>query len=112
MLTKHWELVDRSIGDDEGVFIIDCSGFPKQGDQSVGVKRQWCGEAGKVANCQVGVFVGHATEQGRTLLNRRLYMPKEAAEMVAEIVESQQLCLGALTTCQEEYYNKKGGCEK
>lgn len=77
VLQKHWQLVEEAIGDEEGVLIVDCSGFPKQGKESVGVKRQWCGELGKRANCQVGVFVGYSSQQGRTLLDRRLYMPEE-----------------------------------
>ena len=77
VLKKHWQLVDEAIGDDEGVLVIDCSGFPKQGKESVGVKRQWCGQLGKKANCQVAVFAGYATQFGRTLLDRRLYLPQE-----------------------------------
>ena len=80
VLKKHWQLVDEAIGDNEGVLIVDCSGFPKQGKDSVGVKRQWCGELGKRANCQVGVFVGYASQNGRTLLDRRLYLPEEWVE--------------------------------
>lgn len=80
VLKKHWQLVDEAIGDDAGVLIVDCSGFPKQGKDSVGVKRQWCGELGKRANCQVGVFVGYASQNGRTLLDRRLYLPEEWVE--------------------------------
>lgn len=83
VLQKHWQLVDESIGDDEGVIIVDGSGFPKQGENSVGVKRQWCGQRGKVDNCQVGVFMGYATQQGRTLLDRRLYLPEEWVETKA-----------------------------
>lgn len=83
VLKKHWELVDETIGDEDGVLIIDCTGFPKQGKESVGVKRQWCGQLGKRANCQVGVFAGYATHAGRTLLDRRLYLPEEWVEKPA-----------------------------
>lgn len=79
-IEKHWEMTNASIGHEEGVLIIDCSGFPKQGKESVGVKRQWCGQLGKKANCQVGVFAGYASPLGRTLLDNRLYLPKEWAE--------------------------------
>lgn len=83
VLHKHWELVDVAIGDEDGVLIIDCSGIPKQGEESVGVKRQWCGQLGKKANCQVGVFAGYATQLGRTLLDCRLYLPQEWVEKPA-----------------------------
>jgi SRSO17 transposase len=56
---------------------LDGSDFLKQGKESVGVKRQYCGEVGKRANCQAGVFVGYASQLGYTLLDRRLYLPLE-----------------------------------
>jgi len=77
LLRKHWSLVEETLGEDEGVLIIDSSGFPKQGDHSVGVARQWCGRLGKGDNCQVGVFAAYASSQGYTLLDRRLYVPEE-----------------------------------
>lgn len=80
ILAHHWQEVNQDLGDENGVAIVDSSGFPKKGDESVGVKRQWCGELGKTANCQVGVFLSYASEQGYTLINRRLYLPKEWAE--------------------------------
>ena len=57
--------------------MVDGSDFPKQGSHSVGVKRQCCGELGKRANCQAGVFVGYVSLQGYTVLDRRLYVPVE-----------------------------------
>jgi SRSO17 transposase len=58
--------------------ILDESGFPKQGAWSAGVKRQYCGNLGKVENCQVGVYVGVATHGGLcSLADVRLYLPKE-----------------------------------
>ena len=77
ILYQHWQEVEQDLGDEQGVIIVDGSDFPKQGKDSVGVKRQWCGELGKVANCQAGVFLGYASHKGRTLLHRRLYMPEE-----------------------------------
>src|SRR5712691_10297770 len=59
------------------VWAVDSSGFPKQGKQSVGVARQYCGALGKVANCQVGVFLAHVGPRGRALVNKRLYLPPE-----------------------------------
>ncbi len=80
ILERHWREVDKDLGDEDGVFILDGSGFAKQGSESVGVKHQYCGELGKVANCQVGVFLGYASDKGHTLLDRRLYLPKEWVE--------------------------------
>jgi SRSO17 transposase len=77
VLVRHAQEVDKDLGDAEGVLIVDGSDFPKQGAESVGVKRQWCGQLGKVANCQAGVFLGYASEHGYTLLDRRLYMPHD-----------------------------------
>ena len=77
ILRRHWAEVDRMLGEDDGVLIIDGSDFPKQGKNSVGVKRQHCGQLGKRANCQAGVFLAYASSKGYTLLDRRLYMPED-----------------------------------
>ena len=74
VLNRHAVEVDKDLGDEDGVLIVDGSDFPKQGTESVGVKRQWCGQLGKVANCQAGVFLGYASRYGYTLLDRRLYV--------------------------------------
>ena len=55
--------------------MVDGSGFPKQGEYSVGVARQYCGAVGKIANCQHGVFVAYASSRGYTFVDRRVYMP-------------------------------------
>jgi SRSO17 transposase len=77
LLHQHWKEVETDLGADDGVLMVDGSDFPKQGGHSVGVKRQYCGELGKRANCQAGVFVGYVSSQGYTLLDRRLYVPAE-----------------------------------
>lgn len=59
------------------VGVIDESGFLKKGDQSAGVARQYSGTAGKIENCQIGVFLSYASEHGHTLMDRELYLPKE-----------------------------------
>ena len=63
-------------GHPDSSLIIDESGCPKKGTRSVGVARQWCGQLGKVENCQVGVFaaLGRGTEA--TLINERLFLPQ------------------------------------
>jgi SRSO17 transposase len=83
ILRRHWQEVEQDLGDDDGVLTLDGSDFPKQGTKSVGVKRQYCGELGKRANCQAGVFLGYASLRGYTLLARRLYLPQEWLEDAA-----------------------------
>jgi SRSO17 transposase len=61
----------------DAVGVIDESGFLKKGDQSAGVARQYSGTAGKIENCQIGVFLSYASEHGHTLMDRELYLPKE-----------------------------------
>ena len=61
------------------VGVFDSSGFPKKGDESVGVGRQYCGRLGKTDNCQVGVFLAGVTPAGSALLDHQLYLPKEWA---------------------------------
>jgi len=74
ILRAHQHLVEETLGEDDGVFIIDGSDVPKQGTHSVGVARQWCGATGKTDNCQAGVYLGYASRRGYTLLDRRLYL--------------------------------------
>jgi len=69
--------VGQALGDDDGVLVFDPSGFPKSGRQSVGVARQWCGRLGKVDNCQVAIYMGYVSRHEHTLVDTRLYLPKE-----------------------------------
>jgi SRSO17 transposase len=71
--------VVEHLGDPTGVLIVDETGFLKKGTKSVGVQRQYSGTAGRRENCQIGVFLGYASSQGRTFLDRDLYLPKEWA---------------------------------
>ncbi len=77
ILAAHQRLVGETLGEPDGIVIVDGSEFPKQGSASVGVARQYCGVQGKVANCQAGVFLAYASRKGYTLLDRRLYLPQE-----------------------------------
>jgi SRSO17 transposase len=69
--------VNEEFGDDDGILIVDESGFAKCGDKSVGVARQYCGATGKIDTCQIGVFLVYASRHGHTLLDTRLYLPRE-----------------------------------
>jgi len=71
--------VVEHLGAPDGVLVIDETGFLKKGTKSVGVKRQYSGTAGRIENCQVGVFLAYATVQGRAFLDRALYLPEEWA---------------------------------
>jgi SRSO17 transposase len=72
--------VGRELGSPEGVIVFDPSGFPKKGDASVGVQRQWIGRLGKVDNGQVGVFMAYAAPREHALVDVRLYLPKSWAK--------------------------------
>jgi SRSO17 transposase len=87
--------VAAELGDPAGILVVDETGFPKQGTHSVGVARQYCGTLGKVANCQIGVFLGYASPLGHAGLDRALYLPqawladgerRRAAGIPAEVV--------------------------
>ena len=69
--------VIERFGDEAGIGVVDETGFLKKGEKSVGVKRQYSGTAGKVENCQIGVFLTYFAQGKRTFLDRRLYLPKE-----------------------------------
>jgi SRSO17 transposase len=68
------------LGDPDGVLVVDETGFLKKGTKSAGVQRQYSGTAGRVENCQIGVFLAYASLRGRTFLDRALYLPKQWAE--------------------------------
>jgi SRSO17 transposase len=71
--------VGRELGTPDGVIVFDPSGFPKKGDASAGVQRQWIGRLGKVDNGQVGVFMAYASPREHALVDVRLYLPKSWA---------------------------------
>lgn len=68
------------LGDQDGVLVVDETGFLKKGTRSAGVARQYSGTAGRTENCQIGVFLTYATGHGRTFLDRELYLPKAWTE--------------------------------
>jgi SRSO17 transposase len=70
------DYVVEHLGDPGAVLVVDETGFVKKGTKSAGVARQYSGTAGRVENCQVGVFLGYAAAAGRTFLDRELYLPQ------------------------------------
>lgn len=64
----------------DSAWVVDDTGFPKQGQHSVGVERQYSGTLGKTGNCQVAVSLHHVAEMGHTVLGWRLYLPESWAK--------------------------------
>ncbi len=95
------ELIAQSLGHPEGVVIVDGSGFPKQGQHSAAVARQYCGAVGKVANCQEGVFAVYASPQGSAFLDGRLYVHESWFDAAAR-TRWQQCGIPKETTFQTE----------
>ena len=87
---SHWDAdavrddlrtyVVEHLGDPAAVLVIDETGFLKKGAKSVAVKRQYSGTAGRIENCQVGVFLAYASPSGRAFLDRELYLPQDWAD--------------------------------
>src|SRR5919106_563789 len=71
---RHY--VVEPLGGSEAVLVMDETGFVKKGTKSVGVQRQYSGTAGRIENCQIGVFLGYASRHGHTLIDRALYLPE------------------------------------
>jgi SRSO17 transposase len=90
MSTANWDpdlvrddlrgYVVEQLGDPAAVLVVDETGFLKKGTTSVGVQRQYSGTAGKVDNCQLGVFLAYASSRGRAFIDRELYLPKAWTE--------------------------------
>jgi len=72
--------VVEHLGDPDAVLVIDETGFLKKGTKSAGVARQYSGTAGRIENCQIGVFLAYAAPRGRAFLDRALYLPKAWAD--------------------------------
>ena len=68
--------VVAQLGDADAVLVLDETGFVKKGTKSVGVQRQYSGTAGRIENCQIGVFLGYAGRYGHALIDRALYLPE------------------------------------
>src|SRR5271168_1041453 len=70
------EYVVEHLADEDAVLVIDETGFLKQGKASCGVARQYTGSAGKITNCQIGVFAAYVSRHGHAFIDRALYLPK------------------------------------
>jgi SRSO17 transposase len=77
LIAIHQAIVGQTLGEKDGVMLIDESGVVKQGEESVGVGSQYCGSVGKVANSQMGVYLGYASRLGYSLLEGQLFLLAE-----------------------------------
>ena len=90
VIAIHEGLIGESLGEADGVMLIDESSMVKQGTASVGVAAQYCGSVGKIANGQVGVYLGYASRKGYSLIEGQLFMPEKWFE--EEHAEQRQAC--------------------
>ncbi len=77
IMLKYRSLVKSDLGSPDGALIFDETSFPKKGEDSIAVARQYCGSIGKVDNCQVGVFAAYASDAGYSLVDKRLFIPEK-----------------------------------
>jgi SRSO17 transposase len=103
---KLQEYLGPRLRDAEAVWAVDESGFVKQGMKSVGVARQYCGTVGKIANCQIGVFLAHVGPRGRALVDKRLFLPERWTQdpercAEAEVPESRREYRSTITLALE-----------
>lgn len=74
------QYIQEQIAEPAGVLIVDETGFLKKGTKSAGVARMYSGTAGRIENCQIGVFLGYSSSKGHALIDRELYLPKDWIE--------------------------------
>ena len=90
MVSRQQELVGETLGEADGVALVDESGVVKQGDASVGVGPQYCGAVGKVANSQNGVYLGYVSRKGYSLVSSQLYVLEDWFDSSHE--QARQAC--------------------
>src|SRR5712692_221569 len=90
LVRLHQQLVGETLGEADGVALLDEAGVVKQGPASVGVGPQYCGSVGKVANSQNGVYLGYVSRQGYSLVSSQLYVLKDW--FAAAHAEARQAC--------------------
>ena len=86
------DYVIEHLANDDAVLVIDETGFLKQGKASCGVARQYTGSAGKITNCQIGVFAAYVSRHGHAFIDRALYLPKEWTICHAPPIPSPTSC--------------------
>ena len=79
MLAELAVQVGQTLGESDGVLVLDPSAFSKKGTESVGVQRQWNGRLGKIDNCQAGVYLGYVSRREQALVDVRLFLPESWA---------------------------------
>jgi SRSO17 transposase len=77
--------VAETLGEPDAVLVIDETGFLKQGKASCGVGRQYTGSAGKITNCQIGVFAAYVSSKGHAFIDRTLYLPQDWTKSPARL---------------------------
>src|SRR5918995_6872805 len=85
VLQRYRTVMAKTFASPKGIFVIDDTTFPKQGQHSVGVQRQYCGALGKKANCQCAVSAHHVAPKGHYPLDMRLYLPNSWLEDPARL---------------------------
>jgi SRSO17 transposase len=81
--------VVEQLGEEDGILIFDETGFLKKGTKSAGVGRQYSGTAGRIENCQIGVFLAYRSSKGHALIDRELYLPKAWCDDQARCAEAR-----------------------
>jgi SRSO17 transposase len=77
MLSKYRRFIDEDLGRPDAALIFDDTSFVKKGRDSIGVGKQYCGTIGKVENCQVGVFAAYVSENGYSMVDKRIFLPQK-----------------------------------
>jgi SRSO17 transposase len=83
------DYVVESLAEQDAVLVLDETGFLKQGKASCGVARQYTGSAGKITNCQIGVFAAYVSRHGHAFIDRALYLPKAWTDDPARLLAAQ-----------------------
>ena len=77
IMTKYRSFVNEDLGGPDAALIFDETSFVKKGQDSIGVAKQYCGTIGKVENCQVGVFAAYVSENGYSMVDKRIFLPEK-----------------------------------